>query len=137
MKTIRKRLSLNPIVRMKYRINHYLKALDKCPPQVRREIHGHRREFERLYRKVTTLRIIRNVCFILLYVSLVSTVIGNFMFLKEILEVITLISGIIGSTVLIVIIYLLTKIIEAYVSEAYLEASFIIAIIVKYRELKR
>lgn len=132
---LKKKLSLDPLTKMKEKLKPYLTSdMQRIPLSVKKEIKIHEHEFEKLHKKLKTVRFSRTICFALLYVSFLSTFIGDLFIVREIVQLITLLSGIVGSTVLIILIMIFTRLSEIYLSDAHTESAILIALITKYKK---
>jgi hypothetical protein len=78
------------------------------------------------------LRAFNAMAFLLLYVSVVSTFVGGIAVIGDFVSIAQFLSGIAGSTALIVLIAIFTKLINLYVSDAHIIADFIVALKVRY-----
>lgn len=132
MKTM---FTLNIVERMWKKLEPMVKQLkNNCPPPIKDEFEQHLKEFTVVRKKVNRFFTARSICYLLLYVSLFSLLFGNIAVVKEIINWIALFSGIIGSSLLIIAIIILTQIINTYLNDAHLHADFIIAMYVQSRQ---
>ena len=125
--------SLNRTTRMWKALEPHVNELQKQGPKhIQKELKGHIEKFEKIQARVRVLRACNAMAFLLLYVSVVSTFVGGFFIIEEVLSIAQFVSGIAGSTALIVLIAIFSKLINLYVSDAHIIADFIVALKVKY-----
>ena len=94
------------------------------------------KRFKHAEYKLRTLKIVRLVAFILLYSSIVSAIGSTFLVgkLQILTSTILSISGLIGSTVFVIIVAFTSKFIEMYLGDIYVLSAKMIAIYTKYEK---
>lgn len=125
-------LTLNRIKR----INNFVFDLEKST------IVKHKKDLELINEKtaqlkniskfIETLIIIRFITYVLIYASIASTIVGSLPLFGFIINSVVIVSGFISTTVLIIINMFITKAINAYLIDAQLIASRIIALYSKH-----
>ncbi len=133
-KNWKKTLSLSRINRIWYDVRPYANDLIEKGSKKDKELAiEYRGQLGKIRKKTNTLMIIRGICYALLYVSLLSAFLGDIIIISEAVQFIALLSGVLGASILIALVAILTKFINIYVSDAHIRADFIIALYVKNR----
>ena len=133
LKPVFQRNSIDRTTRMYAMLRPHIRYIKKkCSKKVQAVVLKKKDDLKRIRKRVKWLKITRIICFIMLYVSLFGALFGNFIILREAVMLATVISGILGTTILLIIISILSRAIDIHVSEAHMIASFIIATSVKH-----
>jgi hypothetical protein len=106
----------------------------ECPKDARKEASEHITELYKIRRKVRIVKAIRVVVYILLYLSFMAALTKDVLFIRRVTGFAALLTGIIGTTVFLVMLGVLNKIANIYVSDAHIRVSFIVAISTKYKK---
>lgn len=136
-KALFQRHSIDRVTRLWAMIQpHILHINKKCPTEIKKEVKENTKRLKNIKKRVGILKIIRMVCFVGLYFSIFSAIFGNVFVLQPALVFAAMISGLLGSTILIVIIVLIGRAVDIHITEAHMIANFIMAIAVKYNYIK-
>lgn len=124
-----KKYSLNRIIRIENKIHSLIDELDSLTTKkTKKRIATYLNEFNAIKKKVNVLKFINLIGIGLLYISIVSVIVQNTTLLGKVVGWIQLLSGLLGSTFLVILISFITRLINIYVSDAHLIADRIIAI---------
>lgn len=123
------------------RANYFLKDIDCKKKNIKKEdrekLDWLWKRFKHAEYKLRTLKIIRLIAFILLYSSIVSAI-SSAVLVGYLFETLTAtiieLSGIIGSTVFVIIVAVTSKFIEMYLGDIYILSAKMIAIYTKYEK---
>ena len=105
---------------------------EKASTKDKKLLEKHVDGLETLIKKSHKLFIGRLLAFLLLYVSVVSSVFGDLFLISQTLEFATAISGVLGGITLIIILALLQRLITLTTIQAQLHASYITGLDLKY-----
>ncbi|MFT4312755.1 MAG: hypothetical protein ACMXYF_06030 [Candidatus Woesearchaeota archaeon] len=137
VKPFLRRYSIDRTTRISATLQPQIEFINKkCPKKVRETVNEKVVVLDVIRKRAKFLKTSRAICFILLYISLFGAIFGNFIILREAVLLATVISGILGTTILILLISVLTRAIDIAVSEAHIIASYIISTAVKYGKVE-
>ena len=85
-------------------------------------------------RKIARLSFMRTIAYVLLYASLISSLVAGWTWLQYLTRSITFFSSVIGSGVLVLLVVFLTHLIDSHFSDLNLLSSHLIAIYVKHED---
>ena len=122
------RLSLNPVLRIEYKLHDYLQNI---PINVKSKVSEKHQKFKLLKKKLLVVSIARNTCFVFVYLSIISIFTRQIPLLAELTETAALISGYVGIPIFLIIIYFMQKLITVYIMDAQFIASEIISLVSK------
>jgi hypothetical protein len=132
---LKKAMNFNRAGRVMQDLKPHIEIINKnCSLSIREEVIQMLVRLAAIKKRVRLFHILQALCGILLYVSFVSAMVGDFKFIEGIVYLISFISGVIGSAVLIAAIFFLNKLINIQITDAQVIASYIIAVSVKYRK---
>jgi hypothetical protein len=89
---------------------------------------------KKIYKKSMVFYIIRAITGILLYVSLLALIFGNIFLLEWFTNTLTIVAGILGTTILAILLYISQLLVTIYISDGHLVADYIVALEVKYHK---
>jgi len=127
-------MSMNRIARIEESLRSFTEKFDQCPVKVREQLEQHMSSYKVIKRKTTVAYVALTLIYLMLYVSLISAILGDVLFLGEALVLFRVISGIVGTSVLLVIALFINRLLSVYVSDAHTLASIIIATVTKHTD---
>ena len=107
----------------------YQKLKKHASKKIRNKVGSEKRKFDKIRKKLFLVGISKVICMILLYISAFSAILP---FLSAIANVAGVVTGLVGSGVLVAVLGFLTWIGNIYATDAQAIASYIIALTVKH-----
>jgi hypothetical protein len=129
--------SFNRISRIRYRINDDLiYARNHLPRPILKKIEDYDDELETIANKLRKLTFAKVVTVVCLYASVMYAAVSEISLLASALQIAQFLGGVIGSTVLLILLAGLNRLTNVYLSDAHIASSYIIAKVMYYREKK-
>jgi hypothetical protein len=127
--------SFNRITRMRHRLKDDLDYARKHIRGIaRKNIEEYDAELETIAQKMRKLTIAKIITIICLYASVVYATVGDISLLASAVQIAQFLAGILGSTVLFILLAGLNRLTNVYVSDAHIASSYIVAKVMYYRE---
>jgi hypothetical protein len=128
-----RKLSINRIHRLYDEIKEIGRKIEpKLNEKDKRLYNQKMKRLKKLYKKSMVFYVIRAIAGILLYISVVSVLFGNVFLLEWFTDALIVIAGILGTTILAVLLYISQLLINLYISDAHLVSDYIVALDIKY-----
>jgi hypothetical protein len=128
-----KRHSLSRVIRIRERIEEYITSLKIANVEKNKLIGKDLETFADIELKLKFIGKIKFILYGLLYVSVLSAVLGNLFIIEKALLLISNISGIIGSTIIIAGIATVNGLMNLYIADLFVVSNIIIAKITNYK----
>ncbi|MFW5745995.1 MAG: hypothetical protein ACOCWQ_00400 [Nanoarchaeota archaeon] len=121
--------SLNRVTRIESRLHPYVEYLGKLKTTKKQSerIREYLSQFHRLRTRARILYVLRGIVVIFLYISVISAIAPDILFLGRALEKVSVITGIVGTGFFFICLAIVTKYIQLFVSDAHVIADHIIA----------
>lgn len=130
---LQQKYSTNQMTRLYFKLKPIiLELIPKLKKQEKIILKKKNQDLNKLYKRTNILYLIRGICFLLLYISIVSAFVGDIYIIGEAIGILSVISGILGTAVLLFALSISQKLISINLIEAHLIADYIIALQVKY-----
>lgn len=110
-------------------------ARENAPKHMESKIDRYIKIFDELGKKYKAYLVARGIAFTLMYVSAISAVIGDLFIIGEALQVISLLGGLLGSAILLIIYFFFTRAMQLKLHEAQTVATIIISYAIKYEKI--
>lgn len=120
--------SFNHVTRIKFRLEPSMKIIENfAPTYVKEKVNKYNKEINIIHTKTLIFFFISLFLYLALYVSLLSTLTKNMLLLEKAVGIISWIGNVLGSFIIIAIIFTINKINNANISEALVLSSYITA----------
>ncbi len=130
-----RKLSVNRTHRLYSEVKEIGEKLEPKLNKKDREVYDDKMaRLKKTYKKSMVFYIMRTITGILLYVSLISFIFGNIIILEWFTNLLVVVAGILGTTILAALLYVSQVLISVYVSDAHLISDYIVALDVKYNK---